>query len=292
MRGEPVTLDGAFAMTMTASSGRPYAVLVAEPSGPAPAAGFPVVFVLDAERVFATMVESIRMRARRPDATGVGPAIVVGVTPMGDGDARARRTYDFTPGPALEGHPAEIGGGPASGGASAFLSFLETELGPRLAATYPVDPAHQVLFGHSLGAYFVLWSLVHGAAFTTYLAASPSIWWNPAALHQPLEHSGMLRPATRVMVTVGEYEQRRAPWQPAGPRTEDAVRRRNVRRMVDHARDFSRALARVLPGEVDFQEFAGEDHASVVLLTIARGLRFALPPAAAIAASSPSQVLS
>ena len=290
MRGGPVTLDRAFATSMASSAGRQYAVLVAEPTGPAPDAGFPVVFVLDAERVFATVVESIRMRARRPDATGVGPAVVVGVTPVGDGDARARRTYDFTPGPAVEGHPEEIGG-PSSGGAGSFLSFLESELAPRVAAAYPIDPAHQVLFGHSLGAYFVLWSLVRGAAFTTYLAASPSIWWNPSALHEPLAVGPAPRQGTRVMVTVGEYEERRAPWQPASPRTEDALRRRGERRMIGHAREFAGALARVLPG-VDFQEFAGEDHASVVLLTIARGLRFALPPAAAMAAGTYSQVSS
>lgn len=290
MRGDPVVIDGAVSTVLTSSAGRQFRVMVSVPAVPAPLEGFPVVTVLDADRVFGTMVESIRMRARRPDATGVGPAIVVGVTPVDEGDMRARRTFDFTPAPAVTGPPAEIGGGSATGGAPLLLRFLEDELAPWIADAAPVNPEYRVLFGHSLGGYFVLWSLVNGARFSTYVAASPSIWWSPTTLHAPVARGLSCPPSTHVMVTVGEYEQRRAPWQPVGERTDDALKRREERRMVDHAREFAQALSDELPGAVDFHEFPGEDHASVVVLTVARCLRFALPPAAALAARSLSQV--
>ena len=38
---------------------------------------------------------------------------------------------------------------------------------------------HEVLFGHSLAGYYVLWQLFHHqASFQRYIAISPSIWWN------------------------------------------------------------------------------------------------------------------
>lgn len=81
------------------------------------------------------------------------------------------------------------------------------------------------------------------------------------------------------MITIGEFEQRRAPWQPDGPFTDDAVRRRQERRMVDAARDMAEQLAAHTEFEVDFRCFDGEDHASVVILSVAHALRFVLPPA-------------
>ena len=59
--------------------GRDYRLWLAWPQQPPPSAGYPVIYVLDANATFGTFVEAIRMRAHRPDATGVGPAIVAGI---------------------------------------------------------------------------------------------------------------------------------------------------------------------------------------------------------------------
>lgn len=280
MTREPVLVPKAFAFTLTAAkSGTDYRIAVAEPIGPAPAGGYPIVYMLDAAGAFATMVEAIRARCKRPDATGVGPAIVVGIGIDGGG----RRTYDYTPGPSVTpGDHSVPGGGQDSGGAEAFRAFIEEELIPgveqRLLDAEPslrVDPRRRVLFGHSLAGFFVLWMAAQGSrAFETMVAASPSIWWNPPLLLNGLRTEGW----PRVMLTVGEHEQVRAPWQPEHAWTDDALRRRTERRMVDAARDMAEALGRA-GATVDFHEFAGEDHASVVILTIARALRFALPAA-------------
>ncbi len=318
---EPVVVPKAFAFTMPATrSGTTYRIAIAEPIGPAPPGGYPIVYMLDAGSTFATMVEAIRARCHRPDATGVGPAFVVGIGMQGGeaaGDrpeSRLRRTHDYTPGPSVTPDDHSIpGGGQSSGGAEAFREFLEHELIPRIEEDIErnierhierdiergvrINPRRRVLFGHSLAGFFALWMLTRGSrAFDVVIAASPSIWWNPPLLLDPLAVSGHApwldadaagrdegqhdtwRP--RVMLTVGEHEQRRAPWQPMGAWTEDAIRRRTERRMVDAAREMADALGSA-GAIVDFHEFAGEDHASVVILSIARALRFALPAAKA-----------
>jgi hypothetical protein len=123
-------------------------VIESQSSRPAPigttlSSGYPIVYMLDAGGSFATMVEAIRARCRRPDATGVGPAFVVGIgmhggeeVSEGAGDraeARLRRTRDYTPGPSLTPDNHSIpGGAQSSGGAKAFREFIEQELIPRI----------------------------------------------------------------------------------------------------------------------------------------------------------------
>jgi predicted alpha/beta superfamily hydrolase len=274
MEQTPIHIPHAYGFRQRASgSGFEYRIAIAEPPGPPPPSGFPIVYLLDADATFGTLVEAIRARARRPDATGVGPAIVVGIMHgQDDGGAQERRRRDYADGP------------------QAFADFLEQDLKPAVEARVRVDRRVQVLFGHSLAGYFALWTLLsRGDAFNAVVAVSPSIWWNPDALYAKLRDSRANSAkstdsadgdmARRVMITVGEYEARRAPWQPDSAFTDDAVRRREERRMIAHARDMATALAKIDQLTVDFKCFAGEDHASVIMLSVARALRFVLPPA-------------
>ncbi|WP_050183867.1 alpha/beta hydrolase [Domibacillus robiginosus] len=65
------------------------------------------------------------------------------------------------------------------GGAKRFLAFLEKELMPYVQEHYSADHTKSILFGHSLGGYFVPWTLcIKPSAFRYYIASSPSIWWN------------------------------------------------------------------------------------------------------------------
>lgn len=276
-----VTLPGTSSLTMAGPQGRAYRVMFGDPLGPAADTGYPVVCVLDGDRLFASTLDAIRLRCGRPDATGIGPAVVVGVacTATGD-DARQVRRLDFTP---EEGAawPRATDGDEAASDAAAFRQFLIDAVLPAVVARYAVDSAQVVLVGHSLAGLAVLAALAAGMrAFTGYLAISPSLWTAPAFVEAiPSMLQRVDRQPARVVVTVGEYEQRRAPWQPAGAMTDDALERRDVRRMVDRVRALGEALREVPGLGVDVHECAGEDHASVILPSLARGLRLVLPPA-------------
>lgn len=265
-----------------AIDGREYRVLVAWPREAAPPSGFPVFFVLDANAAFGTVVEAIRMRSHRPDATGVGPAVVVGVAYPGDGPYnRERRTFDFTP--PTDTPPPDGGDGRAAievGGAGRFLAFLQDAVTSIAERDLPIDRTQRTIIGHSLAGFFVLHTLVTApASFETYVAISPSIWWDREALLAGARTLAGTRsagaPPARVLITAGEYEQTLAPWQAVRPPVATVAERRKDRQMVDHARHLAAELGRLPNVAATFHELPGQDHASVVPLTISEALRFA-----------------
>lgn len=256
--------------------GAEYAVFLALPDTPAPPDGFPAIITLDANATFFTMVESVRARAHRAGSTGVEPAVVVGIGYPGDGPYdTSRRFYDFT-----QAHSQTPGR--ATGGAAAMAELIDIAIKPFLAQHAPVNMERLALFGHSMAGYFVLTRLLlQPDSFQTYLAASPSVWWDQGWL---LEQSELLAPRLpvtqprRLLVSVGEFEQPLAPWQQNIPHADEITRRRQERGMIDRARDFTRQLSR-LSGDrliARFEELPDEDHASSVPTAISHGVRFAL----------------
>jgi predicted alpha/beta superfamily hydrolase len=280
----PVTMPRSLAKDLQSADGREYRLLLAWPSESPPASGFPVIYVLDPYALFGTIVESVRMRSRRPDATGVAPAVVAGIGYPGDErEARVRRNYDYTPLVDPDAGDASAAPSNATGGATDFLAFIETRLKPAVERIVPVDVSRQTLFGHSLGGRFVLQTLLSSpASFATYVAVSPSVW---LARHQLLEATdaiAVVRPrpfaGRRTLITVGEYEQSLAPWQRGSvAHTQEISQRRSDRRMVDDAREMAARLE-AAGADVRFDVLAGEDHASAVLRSVGDALRFCAAP--------------
>ncbi|MBT1686338.1 alpha/beta hydrolase-fold protein [Dawidia soli] len=65
-----------------------------------------------------------------------------------------------------------------SGGGEHFLRFLKEELIPYVNKTYPSN-GDNTLWGHSLGGMFVTYAMLkEPAAFKSYIAVDPSIWWD------------------------------------------------------------------------------------------------------------------
>jgi predicted alpha/beta superfamily hydrolase len=113
--------------------------------------------------------------------------------------------------------------------------------------------------------------------FETYVAISPSIWWDEAGLLAGVQ--SLHGAPVRVFLAVGEWEEALPPWQRGAPGAAAIEARRRERRMVGRARALADALADVLGEErVSFVAFPDEDHASVVPGAIARALRVALRP--------------
>ncbi|MFD2251057.1 hypothetical protein FHS82_000207 [Pseudochelatococcus lubricantis] len=260
-----------------------YRIFLALPEQAPPAAGYPAIFLLDANATFLTTVEAVRMRAARQDSTGVAPAIVIGIGYDTDNPYdQHRRVHDFTL-PHTRDRPRGNAGPRPTGGAQTLARFIAEVVRPLVEREAPLDRARQALFGHSLGAYFVLSQLLlDPGAFESYVAISPSVWWDEPWLHAnvPLlpARIGEEQAPRRALIAVGEYEQALAPWQQALPDTERIVALRQERAMVDRSRDLARLLAAHAPARLimRFEELAGEDHSSSALTGISHGLRLAL----------------
>lgn len=253
-------------------NGTTYRVSIALPEGNPPAGGFPVMYLLDANASFATVVETNRRLSHRSDATGIGPAIIVGIGHDTDElYATGMRERDYT---AQELRLAE-GEKKAGGGAEAFYDFIQAQLKPTLRATLPIDPNRQILVGHSLSAYFALWVMVrHTAAFQNYIAVSPSLWRDE---HLKSEIAAIDDKVSQVFIAVGEWEETLAPWQAGRSNAEETARRRSQRKMIASSRAFAASLgARIGTERVQFELFLHEDHASVFGIAISRAMRVML----------------
>jgi predicted alpha/beta superfamily hydrolase len=151
----------------SAKIGQRYELLVSLPAGYAKSGeSYPVLYVLDGWH-FPLMaflqennVYSKRMR----------PVIIVNVS-HGATDSMALRARDFTPTKT----PRKAN----SGGAEAFLDFLEHELIPFVDRTWRTMPTDRGLLGHSYGGLFAIYALEQRPAlFQRIVAASPSLEWD------------------------------------------------------------------------------------------------------------------
>jgi hypothetical protein len=282
----------------SAINGRMYRVQVAIPFVPPPQKGYAALYVLDGDGYFGTYSFAARMRAMYGE---LQPAVVVGIGyPEAEGNMKValeRRQYDLTPTgiDAKEAAQTGLSADPSAfGGADAFLQVIEREVKPRVAALLPVDSSRDILFGHSLGGLFVLHALfTHPDSFKTYLALSPSIWFNHRAVlgdeaaFAAAVKSGRISP--RVFVAVGGGEQTPPAVLPPGITREQVVTSMAVTAMIRNAMDLGDRL-KALPGAADYtahaRVFTGETHISVGWAAVGPLLDFALSPAQSGSAQS------
>lgn len=84
-----------------------------------------------------------------------------------------------------------------SGGGPALLSFLKNELIPYINKKYPSNGSN-ILWGHSLGGLFVLYTLfTEPQLFDSYIAADPAVWW---------DHGFLLRYAQQKMNSITQIK--------------------------------------------------------------------------------------
>lgn len=252
--------------------GRQHRIFLSWPEDPPPPGGWPVLYLLDGNVSFPIAVATARPQEMRAAATGVSPAVLVGLGHAGDAPYdHAGRTLDYT--------PAAPGAPPGSGGAEDFLSFIADRLMPEIARRFPVNPARQAIFGHSFGGLFVLHALFsRPGLFRRSIAASPSIWWQNRVVLAREGHFAALPRAEAarlgLLLLVGGEEEPAEGAPPPGLSPERLARLREAR-MVSNARDLATRLA-ATDAEIAFLEFPGENHGSVVPGAISRALRFGL----------------
>lgn len=250
-----------FALSST-QTGLRYRIFVARPALPPPEDGYPVLYYLDGNATFRTAAEAVRLQTRPPK--GFGPAVVVGVGYETDEPFETTlRYFDYTT-PVDPARLRPRGNGepyPALGGADAFITFLEDDLFPAVAARLPVDPERRALVGHSLGGYFTLHAFLERPdLFETWVAGSPSIWWDEGSI------------LGRAAAFAAE------PPDLAGRRLFIGVGAEELDHMVAEAGQMAGALAPAQEAglALGHQEFAGEEHITVLPALISRSVRLAL----------------
>ncbi|MDR9800262.1 alpha/beta hydrolase [Bacillus paralicheniformis] len=265
----PVVIPGTEQRCMRSTDGsRTYRIFIAKPFGEPPPAGYPVIYLLDANSVFGTMVEALRMQSRRPDKTGVVPAVIVGIGYETDAPFDRGRYYDFTLPDSGAELPRRPDGAdwPEPGGAKAFLSFIEQQLKPEIEQEFTIDVKRQAIFGHSLGGLFVLQTLfTKPALFQTYIAGSPSIHWHPSFFDEEHDFISKLQEAdgdVKVLLGAGELE-----------KTHKSGMNDNAKRLAARLAALEKQGIRA-----EYHEFKGEGHISVLPVLISRALQFAFKP--------------
>lgn len=269
------------------ASGKAYRLMIWRPAAKPPAGGYPVVYLLDGNATFGTVTDIIDARSRRPGTAGMVPAVVVGLAyPTDEPYDIDRRTFDLTPpAPAYSVPPRPNGQPwPPMGGADAFLRFIEDEVKPFVAARAPVDASREILMGHSFGGLFALHVLLtHSQAFDAYAASSPSLWFNDGWVMKEADAvaaSSAERSPADLFLSVGGLEQSLNAVEAAQPDADKRLAWKAANRMIGNARDLAVRLGGVSGLSVAFEEFPGEDHASVVPLHINRALGLLLKPRA------------
>ena len=285
-------------------NGQSYALLISLPVGLPPKGGYPVVYVLDGVAYFGSATEAVRgnnlnalvvgisypfddpaflaktlktppSASGRPSILQIGPAIQI------------TRTFDLTPPTSAEFMAKQKSPGMSemsAGGVDALLKVIETEIKPKVHALLPVNAGNEALYGHSLGGLAVLRALfTEPTAFRTFIAASPSIWWNDRAILA--DEAAFAAKVTsvvatpRILITVGGLEQTAAPVPPGFPMKQaEADALMKSARMVGNATELGARLKALKGGpgyEVRTVVFAGETHGSVEQAAVSRGLNFA-----------------
>lgn len=245
---------------------RHYRVRLAIPRRPPPADGYPALYLLDGNAVLQALREDWLA-----ELDAAEPPLLVLIGPASDRrlDLPAR-TRDYTPG-WPDGRPLQRYGEHDGGGSSAFRELLEQRIRPAVAARQPLDASRQAIWGHSFGGLFVLDTLFAApTSFQTYIAASPSLWWQPGLLAE-LERSYRGGAQANLLLLRGGEE---------GTATRDAAGDSpRARAMATLSDDALQRLAERLGGhdglEVTYRELPGLGHGPMLAVSLHLALRLA-----------------
>jgi predicted alpha/beta superfamily hydrolase len=273
-------------------NGRTYRLMISQPFAKPPPAGYPVLWVFDAQGYHGFVTDMTRNRALGQE---MPPVLVVALGYPEEEPAvwLTRRTLDLTPTVPPPDSPdrtlpwAAAGG---SGGLEGFLDVLQSEALPKVDALFAIDRRRMALWGHSLGGLAALHALfTRPALFESYLAISPSIWWDgQAVLKGEATFAAQVRAgvvAPRVFIAVGGSEDNAPTRLPAGysGTLDELVEQSKAAQMVVNARAlFERleALPAIDGFAVRFACPADETHMTAPFATLRAALDLAFPPEA------------
>jgi len=224
---------------------------------------YPVLVCLDAQWTFGTVCDAalnLGLARLLPRVIVIG----VGWTAQTAREVVHARALAFTPtaGTIPDSVARNMAGAPAFGGAPEYQRWLLDDALPALQSIYAIDPAERTLVGHSLSGLFSLYTLfTRPAAFSRWLIASPSSWWDNRLIFD-LEQRNLRdgpRSDGRVFLSVGEGESRVG----------------EIPMLANTEMLHARLAARRRDGfDSTFEVLAGEVHHSTIPAAISHGLRW------------------
>lgn len=225
-----------------------------------PARRFPLVVCLDGLWTFGVVANAFRIL---PLSKELPEAVVVGVTHLHP-DLKGvlqLRAIDYTPTSATA--PPQTGvrlEAESVGQAASFRRYLLGTIVPLVVDRYRLSD-DRTLVGHSFSGLFGIDTLLSVPdAFGRWVLASPSVWWDDQVMFaREAEHAASGRPVGgRVFFSTGDEEG-------SG--------------LGGHERFYRQLDGRGHPGlRIDWAQFPGETHQSVISSALVRGLRLVFKP--------------
>ncbi|MBB5768849.1 hypothetical protein GGR67_002917 [Xanthomonas arboricola] len=161
----------------SADGQRHYRVRIATPKAAPPAAGYPVVYLLDGNAALMELderlLDSLSTHGDAPVLVFIADDSALRIDAVG-------RSLDYTPARYDDGRVETDPLNPQrrTGGAAAFTQLIATRIRPQVEARVALDRQRQTLWGHSYGGLFVLQVvLTQPQLFQHYVAVDPSLWW-------------------------------------------------------------------------------------------------------------------
>ncbi|MEQ7868011.1 alpha/beta hydrolase-fold protein [Xanthomonas sp. WHRI 8393] len=258
----------------SADGQRHYRVRIATPKAAPPAAGYPVVYLLDGNAALMELderlLDSLTTHGDAPVLVFIADDSALRIDAVG-------RSLDYTPARYSDGRVETDPLDPQrrTGGAAAFAQLIATRIRPQVEARVAVDRQRQTLWGHSYGGLFVLQVLLtQPQLFQHYVAVDPSLWWGDGFIVQQaqrvVDHAreglASTQPSRRrltLMAGEGAPSANQAkPDRPGRPRADPQAARRLV------------VLLSSLPGlTADYQPLPGLSHGQTLGASLAPTLR-------------------
>lgn len=227
---------------------------------------YPVVYLLDANLYFDILSTTINKYAE----VGLAPlVIVVGIGYKDFPTMDSLRNRDDTYPTAIPEYEMTV-----SGGAAKFLSFINTELIPKIDKLYKTDTSKRVLMGHSLGGYFTVYTMLQDLlgksnSFNTYIAASPSMHYNKYYLLNKLKEMVVQKNRRRKINTYITF---------GGEEDAESKTDSSIVQLDDLTNQLSNVFSAKQCDYINFKSdiFSNLDHMDTQMPTFIKGLQWAL----------------
>ena len=217
----PYSPDDLKQMELKSSKGDDYRIILSVPREAPPHGGYPVIYVVDGNAWTALVAGIIGTNLEFGLKSKTVPAVVVGIGyPTDNPWDIHRRTHDLTPPTRFGADVTAVTGGAANrqlaGGDIDLMDFIDRSVKPLVESSAPINLRRQVLVGHSLGGLFTIDTLLNRpASYQTYIALSPSLWWDHEMIFSRVSRflgKNGRRPRFRIFMSSGSAEQY---WTPA-----------------------------------------------------------------------------